>query len=169
MPCKKKFRFNFRIVQVMENGHGFLLQQKKITASKSQSVFLPAPLVRTGLKTGHQVHGLIRAKMEQSTCPVMLRVDQVMGVSPEEATRVTPFTELTPYYPLERMYLETHQEVEWDNVAMRVVDLVSPVGFGQRGLIVAPTHRKNNSSTGYCLHWRIILCISDCFAGRRAA
>ena len=51
---------------------------------------------------------------------------------------MTPFTELTPYYPLERMYLETHQEVEWDNVAMRVVDLVSPVGFGQRGLIVAP-------------------------------
>ncbi len=127
------------IVQVMEDGHGFLLQQKEDYRLKSQSVFLPAPLVRNcGLKTGHQVHGLIRAKMEQSTCPVMLRVDQVMGVSPEEATRVTPFTELTPYYPLERMYLETHQEVEWDNVAMRVVDLVSPVGFGQRGLIVAP-------------------------------
>jgi len=127
------------IVQVMEDGHGFLLQQKEDYRLKSQSVFLPAPLVRNcGLKTGHQVHGLIRAKMDNSTCPVMLRVDQVMGVSPEEATRVTPFTELTPYYPLERMYLETHQEVEWDNVAMRVVDLVSPVGFGQRGLIVAP-------------------------------
>ena len=127
------------IVQVMEDGHGFLLQQKEDYRLKSQSVFLPTPLIRNcGLKTGHLVHGLIRAKMDQSTCPVMLRVDQVMGVSPEEATRVTPFTELTPYYPLERMYLETHQEVEWDNVAMRVVDLVSPVGFGQRGLIVAP-------------------------------
>ena len=89
------------IVQVMEDGHGFLLQQKEDYRLKSQSVFLPTPLIRNcGLKTGHLVHGLIRAKMDQSTCPVMLRVDQVMGVSPEEATRVTPFTELTPYYPL---------------------------------------------------------------------
>lgn len=61
-----------------------------------------------------------------------------MNGDPEEASRVTPFTELIPYYPLERIYLETDEKVEWDNVAMRVVDLVSPVGFGQRGLIVAP-------------------------------
>ena len=127
------------IIQVMEDGHGFILQQKEDYRLKSQSAFIPERLVRKyGLKTGHLIHGVIRAKMEESTCPVMLQVDEVMGKSPEEATRVTPFTELTPYYPLRRMYLETHQEVEWDNVAMRVVDLVSPVGFGQRGLIVAP-------------------------------
>ena len=127
------------IIQVMEDGHGFILQQKEDYRLKSQSAFVPENLVRKyGLKTGHAIRGMIRAKMEESTCPVLLRVDEVMGLSPDEATRVTPFTELTPYYPLRRMYLETHQEVEWDNVAMRVVDLVSPVGFGQRGLIVAP-------------------------------
>ncbi len=127
------------IIQVMEDGHGFILQQKEDYRLKSQSAFVPEHLVRKyGLKTGHFIKGMIRAKMEDSTCPVLLRVDEVMGLSPDEATRVTPFTELTPYYPLRRMYLETHQEVEWDNVAMRVVDLVSPVGFGQRGLIVAP-------------------------------
>jgi transcription termination factor Rho len=127
------------IIQVMEDGHGFILQQREDYRLKSQSAFVPERLVRRyGLKTGHLIKGLIRAKMEDSSCPVLLRVDEVMGMSPEEATRVTPFTELTPYYPLHRMYLETHQEVEWDNVAMRVVDLVSPVGFGQRGLIVAP-------------------------------
>jgi transcription termination factor Rho len=127
------------IIQVMEDGHGFILQQKEDYRLKSQSAFIPERLVRKfGLKTGHLIQGVIRAKMEESTCPVMLQVDAVMGKSPEEATRVTPFTELTPYYPLRRMYLETHQEVKWDNVAMRVVDLVSPVGFGQRGLIVAP-------------------------------
>ncbi len=127
------------IIQVMEDGHGFILQQKEDYRIKSQSVFVPERLVRRyGLKTGHSVKGIIRAKMEDSTCPVLLQVDEVMGLAPEEAIRVTPFTELTPYYPLRRMYLETHQEVEWDNVAMRVVDLVSPVGFGQRGLIVAP-------------------------------
>ncbi len=127
------------IVQIMEDGHGFILQEKENYRLKSQSALIPALLVRRyGLKTGHFVKSLIRAKMEESTCPIVLQVDEVMGVSPEEATRVTPFTELTPYYPLKRMYLETHHEVEWDNVAMRVVDLVSPVGFGQRGLIVAP-------------------------------
>jgi transcription termination factor Rho len=127
------------IIQVMEDGHGFILQQKEDYRLKSQSAFIPERLVRKyGLKTGHLIQGVIRAKMEESTCPVMLQVDAVMGKTPDEATRVTPFTELTPYYPLRRMYLETHQEVEWDNVAMRVVDLVSPVGFGQRGLIVAP-------------------------------
>ena len=127
------------IIQVMEDGHGFILQQREDYRLKSQSAFVPECLVRKfGLKTCHAVKGIIRAKMEESSCPVLLRVDEVMGLDPEEATRVTPFTELTPYYPLRRMYLETHQKVEWDNVAMRVVDLVSPVGFGQRGLIVAP-------------------------------
>ena len=66
-----------------------------------------------------------------------------MGGDPEEATRVTPFTELIPYYPLERIYLETDEKAEWDNVAMRVVDLVSPVRFGQRGLIVALQNGKD--------------------------
>ena len=127
------------IIQIMEDGHGFLLQEKEDYRLKSQSVFIPQVLVQeNGLKTGQSVKGIIRAKMEESSCPVMLEVVEVMGGSPEHATRVTPFTELVPYYPLERMYLETHEEVEWDNVSMRVVDLVSPVGFGQRGLIVAP-------------------------------
>ncbi len=127
------------VIEVMEDGHGFLLQQIDDYRLKSQSAFVPETLVRgLGLKTGHLVKGRIRAKMEGSSCPVLLQVDEVMGKKPEDAVRVTPFTELTPYYPLKRMYLETHHEVEWDNVAMRVVDLVSPVGFGQRGLIVAP-------------------------------
>ncbi|MEL0004695.1 MAG: transcription termination factor Rho [Opitutales bacterium] len=127
------------IIQIMEDGHGFLLQEKEDYRLKSQSVVIPQVLVqKNGLKTGQSVKGIIRAKMEESSCPVMLEVVEVMGGSPEDATRVTPFTELVPYYPLERMYLETHEEVEWDNVSMRVVDLVSPVGFGQRGLIVAP-------------------------------
>ena len=127
------------IIQIMEDGHGFLLQEKEDYRLKSQSVFVPQVLgQKNGLKTGQSVKGIIRAKMEESSCPVMLEVVEVMGGTPEDATRVTPFTELVPYYPLERMYLETHEEVEWDNVSMRVVDLVSPVGFGQRGLIVAP-------------------------------
>jgi len=115
------------------------LQEKENYRLKSQCPFVPAPLVKSlGLKTGHLVKGFLRAKMDESSCPVLVQVEEVMNGDPEEASRVTPFTELIPYYPLERMYLETTPDVEWDNVAMRVVDLVSPVGFGQRGLIVAP-------------------------------
>ncbi|MDA8990557.1 transcription termination factor Rho [Opitutales bacterium] len=127
------------ILQVMEDGHGFLLQEKDDYRLKSHCPLIPEPLVKKyGLKTGQSVQGYIRAKMDGSTCPVLLQVDQVMSGNPEEASRVTPFTELVPYYPLDRIYLETDGKAEWDNVSMRVVDLVSPVGFGQRGLIVAP-------------------------------
>ena len=127
------------IIQVMEDGHGFLLQEKDNYRLKSQSPFVPEPLVKKyGLKTGQLVKGFIRAKMDEATCPFMLQVESVMDGPPEEASRVTPFTELIPYYPLERIFLETDEKAEWDNVSMRVVDLVSPIGFGQRGLIVAP-------------------------------
>ena len=65
------------------------------------------------------VRSFLRAKLDGSTCPVFVQVDQVMDGNPEDASRVTPFTELIPYYPLERIYLETDEKAEWDNVAMR--------------------------------------------------
>ena len=127
------------IIEVTEDGHGFLLQEKDNYRLKAQSPFVPELLVkRFGLKTGHLIKGFIRAKMEGSSCPILIQVDKVMGGDPEEASRIMPFTELVPYYPLDRIYLETNADAEWDNVSMRVVDLVSPIGLGQRGLIVAP-------------------------------
>ena len=127
------------IIQVMEDGHGFLLQEKENYRLKSQSPFVPAPLIKKyGIKTGQCVQGFVRSKMDGATCPLVLQVEKIMDGDPEEASRVTPFTELVPYYPLERIFLETDEKAEWDNVSMRVVDLVSPIGFGQRGLIVAP-------------------------------
>ena len=127
------------IIQVMEDGHGFLLQEIENYRLKSQSPFVPAPMIKKyGLKTGQCVEGFLRSKMDGATCPLLIQVEKVMGGNPEDASRVTPFTELVPYYPLERIFLETDEKAEWDNVSMRVVDLVSPIGFGQRGLIVAP-------------------------------
>ena len=127
------------ILEVTEDGHGFLLQEKDNYRLRAQSPLVPAVLIkRFGLKTGHLVQGFIHPKMELSTCPIVIQIDKVMNVDPEEASRIMPFTELVPYYPLDRIYLETNADVEWDNVSMRVVDLVSPIGFGQRGLIVAP-------------------------------
>ena len=126
------------VLEVMEEGHGLLLQAKDSYRIKSQSVFVPPLLVkRYGLQTGHEVEALLVAKPEGATCPVAARIRSVMGDEPEAASRTVPFTELIPYYPLERMFMETKTDAEWDNVSMRVVDLVSPIGFGQRGLIVA--------------------------------
>lgn len=127
------------VLQVMEDGHGFLLQQIEDYKLKSQCPFVPEPLVKKyGLKTGQVVKGFIRAKMDDASCPILVQIEEVMAGDPMDASRVTPFTELVPYYPLERIFLETDEKSDWDNVSMRVVDLVSPVGFGQRGLIVAP-------------------------------
>jgi transcription termination factor Rho len=75
---------------------------------------------------------------EVETCPYVVKVNTLMGKAPEENLEVTPFEDLIPYYPTERLILETEPKVKWDNTAMRVVDLLTPVGLGQRGLIVAP-------------------------------
>jgi transcription termination factor Rho len=75
---------------------------------------------------------------DQETCPYVVKVVSLMGKEPEENLEVTPFEDLIPYYPTERLILETEPDVSWDNTAMRVVDLLTPVGLGQRGLIVAP-------------------------------
>jgi transcription termination factor Rho len=61
-----------------------------------------------------------------------------MGRDPETLTEIVPFTERIPYYPLDRILMEAGSESKWDNLSMRVVDCLTPIGFGQRGLIVAP-------------------------------
>ena len=61
-----------------------------------------------------------------------------MGRDPETLAEIVPFTERVPYYPTSRILLETSSESKWDDLSMRVVDCLTPVGFGQRGLIVAP-------------------------------
>ncbi len=75
---------------------------------------------------------------EDETTPYVVKIVSLMGKAPEENLEVTPFEDLIPYYPTERIILETEPEVKWDNTAMRVVDLLTPVGLGQRGLIVSP-------------------------------
>jgi len=75
---------------------------------------------------------------DDETCPYVVGIRSLMGKDPEANKVVTPFEDLVPYYPTERIILETDNENKWDNTAMRVTDLLTPVGLGQRGLIVAP-------------------------------
>ncbi len=102
-----------------------------------ENAFLPESLIkRYGLKRGHQIDVLVQVPQAEERCPAVVRIDSVMGMAPEDISKVTPFEELEPYYPLERILLEA-PEVQKD-VSMRAVDILTPIGFGQRGLIVAP-------------------------------
>ena len=102
-----------------------------------EDAYLPESLVRRyGLKRGHQVEVRIQPPRDAERCPSVVRVDKVMGMNPEDISKVTPFEELVPYYPLKRILLED-VEIQKD-VSMRTVDILTPIGFGQRGLIVAP-------------------------------
>jgi transcription termination factor Rho len=99
--------------------------------------YLPESLIKTfGLKRGHQIEVSLQAPLPGERCPSVLRVDSVMGMPASEISKVTPFEELIPYYPLKRILLES-QEPQKD-VSMRAVDILTPIGFGQRALIVAP-------------------------------
>ena len=75
--------------------------------------------------------------MPGETAPIVVAVNSIMGTPPEEIKHLTPFTELTPYYPTERIMLEMEPDAT-NNLSMRCVDLLCPIGLGQRGLIVAP-------------------------------
>ncbi len=102
-----------------------------------EDAYLPESLVRRyGLKRGHHVEVRIQPPRDGERCPSVIRIDQVMGRDPEDISKVTPFEELVPYYPLKRILLED-PDIQKD-VSMRAVDILTPIGFGQRGLIVAP-------------------------------
>jgi transcription termination factor Rho len=118
-------------------GHGFIVHEHVNYRLYPEDAYLPESLIRAyGLKRGHQVEVLVRAPEGTEASPVVLRVIKVMGLKPEAIAAITPFEELVPYYPLKRILLEA-TEIHKD-VSMRAVDLLTPVGFGQRGLIVAP-------------------------------
>ena len=102
-----------------------------------ENTYLPESLVRRyGLKRGHRVEVSAQAPREGERCPSAIRVDRVMGLAPADIAAITPFEELVPYYPLKRILLEDPEVVK--DVSMRAVDILTPIGFGQRGLIVAP-------------------------------
>lgn len=99
--------------------------------------YLPESLInRYGLKRGHAVEVLVQAPKANERCAAVVRIEKVMGGEPEEISKVTPFEELVPYYPLKRILLES--DATQKDVSMRAVDILTPIGFGQRALIVAP-------------------------------
>lgn len=127
------------ILDLLDNEHGVLAYTVDNYRLRGLSCFMPQRLIdRWGLHRGHEVEVWAHPPRENESCPFALKVISVNGRPPEDVAHITPFTELTPYYPTERFMMETSPDAKWDNNSMRIVDLLTPVGLGQRGLLVAP-------------------------------
>jgi transcription termination factor Rho len=125
------------LVELTDKGHGFIVHQQNNYRLYPESTYLPESLVkRYSLKRGHQVEAVVQSPQSGDRCAAVVGLKTVMGKDPAEASKLTPFEELVPYYPLQRILLEA-PEIHKD-ISMRAVDLLTPIGFGQRGLLVAP-------------------------------
>ena len=119
------------ILEVLPDGYGFLRGDNYLSSPKDVYIS-PIQIRRFKLTTGDLVKGISRFK-EGEKFPSLIFVGEVNGEHPEKAARRTRFEELTPIYPNERLKLETIPT----NYATRMIDIISPIGKGQRGLIVA--------------------------------
>ena len=121
------------ILEVMADGFGFIRCENYLPGSNDVYVS-PAQIRRFNLKTGDIIEGNIRVKTQNEKFSALLYVKSVNGFHPAEASRRKNFEDMTPIFPDKRIHLET----ERGKVPMRIMDLVSPIGKGQRGMIVAP-------------------------------
>ncbi len=125
------------VLEILPDGFGFLRSPEYSYLPCPDDIYVsPAQIRRFGLRNGHIVQGTIRPPKESERYFALLRVDAVNGESPDTLNDLIPFEDLVPLHPEERYVLETPNDPK--NIEMRIVDLVAPVGKGQRGLIVAP-------------------------------
>lgn len=118
---------------------GLLVYQRDSYRIKAMSAYVSQALIEHyGLLRGHIVKAQLHPHRENESCPFVVKVEKVMDQDPGTLSQIVPFTERVPYYPLDRILMEADSESKWDNLSMRVVDCLTPIGFGQRGLIVAP-------------------------------
>jgi len=122
-------------LEVLPDGYGFLRSQAHNYLASPEDIYVsPSQIRRMSLRTGLVVEGPIRLPIENQDNFALMQIELVNYRSPDEGTAVTSFEDLTPLHPNARLLLETAP----DELSMRIVDLVTPIGKGQRGLIVAP-------------------------------
>ncbi|PDH30265.1 MAG: transcription termination factor Rho [Puniceicoccaceae bacterium MED-G30] len=128
------------VLDLLEDAEGGLLVYMRDSyRQRALSAFVPQALIKKyGLQQGHIIKAQLHPRRENESCPFVVAIQEVMGREPASVSEIVPFTERVPYYPTSRILLETGKDSSWDNLSMRVVDCLTPIGFGQRGLIVAP-------------------------------
>ncbi|MBR3460863.1 MAG: transcription termination factor Rho [Clostridia bacterium] len=124
------------ILEVVSEGYGFLRCENYLPGSKD--VYISnAQIRRFRLKTGDKVTGKTRPSRETDKFPALLYITEVNGCQPESIINRKPFEELIPIFPNERLTLESKDAKAGERLAIRLIDLMSPIGKGQRGLIVS--------------------------------
>ena len=122
------------ILEVMADGYGFLRSPDFNYLPGPDDIYVsPSQIKRFGLRTGHQVSGKIRPPKAKERFYALLKVDMVNEKPPDDVKQSILFDNLTPLHPEEKFNLET----DGKNLSTRIMDLISPIGKGQRGLIVA--------------------------------
>ena len=121
------------ILEVMPDGYGFLRGDNYLSTSKDVYIS-PIQIRRFRLDTGDRIKGIMRNPKEGEKFPALIYVGEVNGQHPENAMKRTSFDDLIPIYPNKKLKLETTSS----EYTMRIMDLLSPIGKGQRGMIVAP-------------------------------
>ncbi len=125
--------FDQGVLEILPDGWGFL-RHSNFAPAQSDVYVSQSQIKRFGLKTGDSVSGQVRPPKDTEKFYSLLRVQAVNGDDPETARSRKNFDDLTPIYPTEQLVLETGPE----NVSARFIDLIAPIGKGQRGLIVSP-------------------------------
>lgn len=129
------------VLDVFENGFGGAITFEADNYRLCKySVYVPKIFIdKYSLVRGHCLTVLACAPKENSnSCPFAVKICSAMDKKPESIKDIVEFKDLTPYYPTERIILENEIHNAWNNVSMRAVDLLTPIGLGQRALIVAP-------------------------------
>jgi transcription termination factor Rho len=130
---KQGYKLRGGVLEIVDDGIGFLRAEKYLPGPEDIYVS-QTQIKRFNLRTGDMVIGQVRAPKDNEKYYGLLRVESVNGQNPEEAKNRPVFEELTPIFPLERFDLETGPRV----LSTRLLNLITPVGRGQRGLIVSP-------------------------------
>ena len=122
------------VLQLLQDGFGFLRALESNYLPGADDIYVsPSQIKRFGLRTGHEVSGQIRPPKSKERFYALLKVEEVNGKDPSELRKAILFDNLTPLYPEEKLNLEVNPK----DLSTRVMDMISPVGKGQRGLLVA--------------------------------
>jgi transcription termination factor Rho len=126
------------VIEVLPDGFGFMRSpQSNYLAGPDDIYVAPQQIRKLGLRTGDTVEGTIRGPRDGERYFALVRVSQINFEDPERARHKVPFDNLTPLYPDERLHMEPKDPTKKDRSG-RVIDIVAPIGKGQRALIVAP-------------------------------
>jgi transcription termination factor Rho len=126
------------VLEILQDGFGFLRSQDSSYLAGADDLYVsPSQIRRFGLRTGDSVYGKIRPPKDNERYFALLKVDEINFESPEQTRNKVLFENLTPLHPDQRLIMERGNG-STEDITARIIDLVSPVGKGQRGLIIAP-------------------------------